>query len=461
MGGATMKRSLFVLIFVFSSPLVGEEPPSVVSIDMDRTFARIEREGMDVRSFVALLETPGYSSHPRISSWIDELINRKDPEIDSLVVGLLSKPRWLEHRDNGRLNGWMGTLIRREFSNDADVTTMMRQKPWKQAFLDITSRAYAEMANDATGIRNAVGKALMAAFSNDFYNWSLAKNPRLFTWTMAVLETWENQGFEKDFTDLFGDVDYWSVSRHWVDFKDFDRLSEFLWTKSRLPLALRVDLLRQLPVDNRDRRMLDWILTAIETNGKDYRPDSAEYLTSVLNQVLPDALGRSRDDGIEMTLRMVDILLDQSWQHGQFPDDTQVADALATLARISGSGEPEVEKRMDRILARGNLPFHKVVEILGDPLWRQLPQAPGLVSKLAARPLHRGTEYPFYRQWRRADVDDLLADPYWQKHSALRWTVGRWLGIGLHRRINVKNLTYASCRSLGDMLALKRKLSLY
>ena len=444
-------------------PLVDDKPPArVVPANMDRSFAELERGGMDAHSFIELLHSPEWSTHPRIFSWVAALLRRKDSAIDDLLVGLLSQKTWFETSNGGEVTDWVSTLIERKFADNGDVAAMLGHKPWKRHMSIIARRThlYMSMVGDGMPLKEAVGRGVGEFLLGEkFDELSLAENPRLFTWVRTILENWGG-GFELAIAARFRNVDYWETSRHWVRFADFDRVTEILLTEETAPLSERIELLRHLPRNDGDQRMLGWIQTAVERNGKNYNHRVAEYLAYLLNQALPNALEQS-ESYVEVALLTVDLLLGQGRNNYWLPEDTNVADVVTVLAKKFGPDDPRIIERMDQILYRSNLPFYKVVQLLRDPLWRERPEASELMVKLAVKPLYTGFSdglYPFHQQWVLSEVEALLAEPYWHKHHDLRKRVGKLMGIGPYRRVSIKHILHRSCRSLVDRVTVNREL---
>ena len=88
----------------------------------------------------------------------------------------------------------MGTLIMREFANDNEVIAMFEEEPWKSHFAShmLTSTTLTKLINEdrtRTFLRQAVGNAISSFLptrASQFVN-----NPKLFTWTVTILTTWE------------------------------------------------------------------------------------------------------------------------------------------------------------------------------------------------------------------------------------------------------------------------------
>ena len=139
----------FIMFFSFASGQA-EPTPEELPIDINLSFAELKNNGMTADRFIDLLEHPPCSIHPRIFSWIDELLNLNDPDIDHRLIQLLLTDRWINSSDQEDVNKWMAILIRREFANDQEITAMFEEKPWKSHLVSSIARDTLNyMANDS------------------------------------------------------------------------------------------------------------------------------------------------------------------------------------------------------------------------------------------------------------------------------------------------------------------------
>ena len=107
-----MKKYLLVFLYtfiVFSSfaNSQAEQQPEETPADMDSSFADLQKRGMTAERFIALLENPPWLTHYRIFSWINELLEQNDPDIDKHLVRLLATDYWLKSSDQETYpGGW-------------------------------------------------------------------------------------------------------------------------------------------------------------------------------------------------------------------------------------------------------------------------------------------------------------------------------------------------------------------
>ena len=271
-----MKKKLLVFLYVFiifpSFANSQAEPlpePEKVPADMDLSFADLKTGGMTAERFIALLENPPWLTHYRIFSWIDELLEQNDPDIDKRLVRLLATDHWLKSSNQEDVSRWMGTLIMREFANDNEVMAMFEEEPWKSHFAShmLTSTTPTRLASrdrTRTFLRQAVGSATSSFLQ--FYENQLANNPKLFTWTVTMLTTWEYDPFDWDRIIDFFENAYKST---WETFDDFDRLTEILLTRETFSLLSRLNLLRAVTsIHTINTLRPNQILIAVEQNHK-------------------------------------------------------------------------------------------------------------------------------------------------------------------------------------------------
>ena len=473
-----MKKYLLVFLYtfiVFSSfaNSQAEQQPEETPADMDSSFADLQKRGMTAERFIALLENPPWLTHYRIFSWINELLEQNDPDIDKHLVRLLATDYWLKSSDQEDVSRWMGTLIMREFANDNEVIAMFEEEPWKSHFAShmVTSTTLTKLINEdrtRTFLRQAVGNAISSFLptrASQFVN-----NPKLFTWTVTILTTWEYDPSDWDrITNFFK-----SAYKHkptWKTFDDFDRLTEILLTRRGIASLLeRLNLLRAVLHNTINTRRPNQILIAVEQNQKNIEEGREPPYDRQVTQKLIDLVWNYTfqwnrfgsidisEDNLEALFRAIDILIDSSdktpeptgnVKHKERRNkDDRFVNILKHLAKVFGFNDPRIETRIDRILERSNLDASDIISILHNPLWRERPYAPDLMIKLIQQPNQ------FYKDWEKEEVNEeinrLLEYPFWQNHPRLKNQLGReqrrwaWLINPPFREVTLNNIR--SCR---------------
>ena len=267
----------------------------------------------------------------------------------------------------------------------------------------------------------------------------------------------KTRGFEREFADAFQNVKI-KEKVNWKNLDDLDRLTEFLLTESTATLESRLLFVTSLP-RTRHPQMLDWILTAIEEKTRTLPENANAYNSSafdLLNSLLKDHLSEwtfsrptnttpnlSKKD-IEAALRAVDLLLNildnrpsnNPYQY-LFPvHDDHLADVLTILAKEVGFDDPRIYERVGQILERNHLTFHKALQLLQLPEWRDHPNAPTLLVGVI-----QNVGYGLSVS-NTIKLEEFLTNPFWQNHPELKNRLGRrFFGIG--PQVTLKNILHS------------------
>ena len=96
------KYILFIFFYTFIAlPSFAQDNSKIPLTDMDLSFAKLEKKrGITAKQFIDLLANPPWSFHIRIFSWIDELLEQNDPDIDIHLLQLLTQDRWANSPDS-------------------------------------------------------------------------------------------------------------------------------------------------------------------------------------------------------------------------------------------------------------------------------------------------------------------------------------------------------------------------
>ena len=441
-----MKKYLFVFLYIFIvfSPFANSQQEASfpqqeasLSVDMDASFADFEKKGMTIERFIDLLANPPWSVHPRIFSWIDELLERDDPAIDARLLRLLIQDRWAQSLDQKDLYRWTSVLIKRSFAHNKEITAMFEEEPWKTHFVSHIAKRTYENTHKAimnrTNFREAVGYASLIFFTQHL---QLKNNPRQLAWAAAILTEWEISFFEQSIADAFRKIDY-EDRLHWTEFDDFDRLTELLLIRKSLLRPSTTSLLQVLP-ENKDPRMLDRILLAARNTSS----AATKNLIRLLNNHLSSRrssrisnLSPLNNDDVEAVLHAISFWLEKSSTNNS---EYYYDDLIHTLTHLIegndiGFDDPRISTKIGQILESNNLHFSTAISLLNTPGWREHPNAPNLLIRLAQKPMYDQLEskpphFDFlYSGWKLKEIEELLANTFWQNHPLFKNRLGRML----------------------------------
>ena len=326
-------------------------PPANASV----SFEELEQRGITVDRFFALLENPPLSFYPHIVPWINELLERHNPDLDLQLIQLLANNQWLLESFDREVSEWRATLVKREFADNTEVMAMFEEEPWKEHFSHIVRSAFTDIVENDRSLRVAVGYAsthFLTTGPDNQSKWML--NDRVFAWITTILTTWEGQDFAIPITEAFSAIDREERDHFSLGHTGIHQMAEFLLTRQVSPLSSRLNLLNLLnTLYLASGLKLDWIFKAIEENSTTEQPktrswDNRQILGTLLDKHFAYRNSSTiasplSEDEVEATFLAIDRFL---------LNDNPPSNAITYLAKYLGFENPRVKKVVRQRLSR-------------------------------------------------------------------------------------------------------------